>query len=86
MLENEDTVQQASVRVCRTGVSRRRLEISPELLEALHGQLAFSWAYIVRNLGVSESTLPRRRRLFGMLHNWETFSNTDNDALDHTGS
>ena len=84
VLKDEDTVQEAFVMVSRTGVGRPRLEISPELLEALHGQLAFSWAHIARNLGVSESTLRRRRRLFGMPNNWQTFSNIGNDALDHT--
>ena len=80
LLEDQDTLQQASVSVCRTGVGRPRLEVSQELLEALHVQVGFSWAQIARNLGVSESTLRRRRRLFETPNSRPTFSNIDNNA------
>ena len=68
--------------VRRTGIGRPRLDIPQDLLEALHVQVGFSWAQIARDLGISESTLRRRRRLFEIPNSRQNFSNINDDALN----
>lgn len=82
LVEDQNTTGPASVRVSSTGVGRPRLEVSQELLETLHVQAGFSWAQIARNLGISERTLLRRRRLFEMPNCQQSFSNISDDDLD----
>ena len=64
-LSLHDGVVQTSVgaRVTISGVGRRRLDVSEQVIENLNSQ-GLSWAEIARNLGVSESTIRRRLRSF----------------------
>ncbi len=78
----DQSASQSSVRVRRSGIGRPSLEVSHELLEALHDNVGFSWAQISRNLGISERTLRRRRSSFAMPNNNQTFTNIDDNALD----
>ena len=76
---------QATVRVSsRTGVGRPTLDVSPDVLETLHDQIGFSCAEIARNLGISESTIRRRRRSLGVgsTNSRSVYSTISNDDLD----
>ena len=66
LLEDQHTNGQtlASVTVNRNGVGRPTLDVPQELLETLHFQVGSFWSQIARHLGISESTLRRRRRWF----------------------
>ena len=75
---------QATIRVSRTGVRRPTVDVSPDVLETLHDQIGFSWAEIARNLGISESTIRRRRRSLGVgsTNSRSVHSTISNDDLD----
>ena len=81
--EDQQTNRQAltSVTINRNGVGRPTLDVSQELLETLHFQVGFSWSQIARNLGISESTLRRRRRSFQIPSSQQSFSNISDNAL-----
>ena len=70
-----------SVTINRNGVGRPTLDVSQELLETLHFQVGFSWSQIARYLGISESTLRRRRRSFQIPSSQQSFSNISDNAL-----
>ena len=77
LAEDQQTNGQAltSVTINRNGVGRPTLDVSRELLETLHFQVGFSWSQITRNLGISESTLRRRRRSFQIPSSQQSFDN-----------
>ena len=83
LAEDQQTNGQAltSVTINRNGVGRPTLDVSQELLETLHFQVGFSWSQIARNLGISESTLRRRRRSFQIPSSQQSFSNIRDNAL-----
>lgn len=81
MAEEQQTNDQISVNQIRSCVGRPRLHVSEELLGTLHSQVGFSWSQIARDLGISESTIRRRRRLFQM-PSQQVFSNIENSVLD----
>ena len=64
--EDHGGVVQTSVgaRVTISGVGGPRLDVSQQVIETPNSQVGLSWAEIARNLGVSESTIRRRRRSF----------------------
>ena len=66
LAEDQETNGQVltSVMVNRNAVGRPTLDVSQQLLEVLHFQVGFCWSQIARNLGISESTLRRRRHSF----------------------
>ena len=79
-----DTVEMAyaaPINIEANGAGRKRLEISQEQLEHLRS-LFFSWTKIAKLLGVSTSTLQRRRREFGMAARFEEYSELTDDELD----
>ena len=84
LAEDQETNGQAltSVTVNRNGVGRPTLDVSQQFLEILHFQVGFSWSQIARNLGISESTLRRRRRSFQIPNSQQSFSNISDNALD----
>eukprot|EP00794_Sanderia_malayensis_P008539 gene8539-9451_t len=63
------------------GPGRRRLEITKDQLEYLRS-FYFSWSKIANLLGVSVSTLQRRRREFGLDERFERYSAISDDELD----
>ena len=83
LAEDQQTNGQAltSVTINRNGVGRPTLDVSQKLLETLHFQVGFSWSQIHRNLGISESTLRRRRRSFQISSSQQSFSNISDNAL-----
>ena len=84
LAEDQETNGQAltSVTVNRNGVGRPTLDVSQQFLEILHFQVGFSWSQIARDLGISESTLRRRRRSFQIPNSQQSFSNISDNALD----
>ena len=64
--EDHGGVVQTSVgaSVTISGVGRRSLDVSEQVIENLNSQVGLSWAEIARNLGVSEITIRRRLRSF----------------------
>ena len=68
-LEDEHNTRPLTVALVRSAVGRPRLDISENILQALHVGAGFSWAHIARNLGISERTLMRRRREYGIGNN-----------------
>ena len=72
---NKQIGKRCSVTINRNGVGRPTLDVSQELLETLHFQVGFSWSQIARNLGISESTLRRRRRSFQIPSSQQSFLN-----------
>ena len=64
------------------GSGRKCLEISKEQLEHLRS-LYFSWENIASLLGVSISTLQRRRKQYGLSKRFESFSDITDDELDN---
>eukprot|EP00112_Aurelia_sp_Birch-Aquarium-sp1_P010537 Seg2246.4 transcript_id=Seg2246.4/GoldUCD/mRNA.D3Y31 product="hypothetical protein" protein_id=Seg2246.4/GoldUCD/D3Y31 len=84
-MDYEDYVNVAySTRVLDNGAGnrgRKRLCITQEQLEHLRS-LFFSWEKIASLLGVSISTLQRRRREFGLSDRFEHYSEISDDQLD----
>ena len=76
------TSQRVGVRIVRSGVGRPRLDISEDLLEALHVTAGFRWAAIARYLHVSERTLRRRRHELGFASAAPSFTDLNNGSLD----
>ena len=85
--EDHSGVVETSVgaRVTISGVGRPRLDVSQQVIETLNSQVGLSWAEIARNLGVSESTIRRRRRSFvsanADVESHSTISDNDLDLL-----
>ena len=65
----------------RTAAGRPKFQISKEQMEFLRIDIGFSWVDIARPLGVSVSTVTRRRHEFG-LGIQRVSSNIDNQTLD----
>ena len=81
-VEEEHSTLGVNVGVVKSaGAGRPQLEISEELLEALHTRAGFRWAGIARMLRVSERTLQRQRHEFGFNSAVPSFSDTDNASL-----
>ena len=76
-----DMAYAAPINIEAHGAGRKRLEISQEQLEHLRS-IFFSWTKIAKLLGVSTSTLQRRRREFGMAARFEEYSELTDDELD----
>ena len=75
-LEDEQHINgQATVSVSSDhGISRLSFNVPQELLKTLPTRLGFSWAQIAGDLGISERTLRRRRRLYEMPSSGPCFS------------
>ncbi len=65
----------------KTGSGRKTIKITKDQLEHLRS-LYFSWQKISELLGVSISTIQRRRREYGLSENLEKFSNISDDEFD----
>ena len=63
--QQSTTSQRVGVRIVSSGVGRPRIDISEDLLEALHVTAEFRWAAIARYLHVSERTLRKWRHELG---------------------
>ena len=80
--QQSTTSQRVGVRIVRSGVGCPRLDISEDLLEALHVTADFRWAAIARYLHVSERTLRRRKHELGFACAAPSFTDLDNGSLD----